>query len=197
MPPPAHGTPHGRLCGAWRRPALTHGMYILCNHSNVHLIKTRLRQLAGKSATRRTLTKITTKIERLRPQEIPSFTIAHNTIAKMLAARRQAQQSMLPYRDDSGAVRYAPAPDALHETRSILNDDSLPLITNAAYLSQEDGESDPTQRFTATGGPMPAYRPSVYVSMNMYSAPQHLPQKYTDESIIPVVIQVPDPLAGQ
>ena len=53
------------------------------------------------------------------------------------------------------------------------------------------------QRFTATGGPMPVYRPSVYVSMNIYGAPQHLPQKYTDESIIPVIVQVPDPLAGQ
>jgi hypothetical protein len=78
----------------------------------------------------------------------------------------------------------------------MLDDDDIPLISNAAY-SQEEIERDPTQRFTATGGPMPAYRPSVYVSMNMYSAPQHLPQKYTDESIIPVIIQVPDPLAGQ
>lgn len=115
----------------------------------------------------------------------------------MLAARRQAQASMLPYRDDCGVVRYAPAPGVLHETRNIWDDDGLPLISNAAYLSQDEGESDPTQRFTATGGPMPAYRPSVYVSMNMYSAPQHLPQKYTDDSIVPVVVQVPDPLAGQ
>jgi hypothetical protein len=115
----------------------------------------------------------------------------------MLAARRQAQLSMLPYRDDSGAVRYAPAPGVLRETRSTLDDDDLPLISNAAYLSQEETESDLTQRFTATGGPMPTYRPSAYVSMNMYSAPQHLPQKYTDESIIPVVVLVPDPLAGQ
>lgn len=114
----------------------------------------------------------------------------------MLAARRQAQQSMLPYRDDNGVVRYAPAPGVLHESRSILDDDDLPLISNAAY-SQDETESDPTQRFTATGGPMPVYRPSVYVSMNVYGAPQHLPQKYTDESIIPVIVQVPDPLAGQ
>ena len=115
----------------------------------------------------------------------------------MLAARRQAQLTMLPYRDDRGAVRYVPSPGAVHETRNIIDDDGLPLISNAAYLSQDDSESDPTQRFTATGGPMPEYRPSVYVSMNMYSAPQHLPQKYTDESIIPVVVQVPDPFPGQ
>jgi len=115
----------------------------------------------------------------------------------MLAARRQAQLSMLPYRDETGAVMYAPAPGVLRETSSILDDDDLPLISNAAYLSREEPESDPTLRFTATGGPMPTYRPSVYVSMNMYSAPQHLPQKYTDESIIPVIVQLPDPLAGQ
>lgn len=124
--------------------------------------------------------------------------VAHfNIIAKMLEARRQAQLSMLPYRDESGAVRYAPAPGVLHDAGNIPDDDDLPLISNAAYLSQDETESDPTQRFTATGGPMPAYRPSVYVSMNMYSAPQHLPQKYTDESIILVIVQVPDPLAGQ
>jgi hypothetical protein len=114
----------------------------------------------------------------------------------MLAARRQAQLSMLPYRDDSGAVRYLPAPGVLRYTTTIFYDDDLPLISNAAYSQEETGR-DPTQRFTATGGPMPVYRPSAYVSMSIYGAPQHLPQKFTDESIIPVIILLPDPLAGQ
>lgn len=120
----------------------------------------------------------------------------YHIIAKMLTARRQAQLSMLPYREENGAVRYAPALGSLHETSSIYDDDGAPLISNAA-CQQEDEDNDPIQRFTATGRPMPIYRPSVYVNMNMYSAPQLLPQRYTDDSIIPVIIQVPDPLAGR
>jgi hypothetical protein len=100
---------------------------------------------------------------------------------------------MQPYREESGAVRYAPAPGISYETMGIYEDDGAPLICNAAY--QEEESSDVTLRFTATGGPMPPYKPPVFV--NMYSAPQLLPQRYTDDSIIPVVIQMPDPLAGQ
>lgn len=113
----------------------------------------------------------------------------------MLASRRQAQLSMLAYRDERGAVKYITAPGVTHDVTNAYDDDDLPLISNASYSDEED--NDMTQRFTATGGPMPVNRPSLFVNMNMHCAPQHLPQKYTDDSIIPVVVKIQDPLAGQ
>jgi hypothetical protein len=150
----------------------------------------------GKSASgKSTCDTIPTMIESFKLQQNHHLLSPRHPIAKMLAARRQAQLSMLPYREESGAVKYVPASCVLDEARSIYDDDGEPLISNAAF--QDEEISDLTQRFTATGGPMPVYRPSMYVNLDMYSAPQLLPQRYTDDSIIPVVILIPDPLAGQ
>ena len=48
-----------------------------------------------------------------------------------------------------------------------------------------------TQRFTATGRPMPEYKPTAWGNMTdgfVAQAPQHLPHKFTDDSIIPVTV---------
>jgi hypothetical protein len=78
-----------------------------------------------------------------------------------------------------------------------IDDDREPLITLSTSMPSEEDETDAIQRFTATGKPMPTYKPSALVNLGMYGAPQYLPQRYTDDSIIPVVVQLPDPLAGQ
>jgi len=53
-------------------------------------------------------------------------------------------------------------------------------------------DEDAILRFTATGGPMPVFKPSALanISAALYTAPQHLPQRYTDESIIPVIVRI-------
>ncbi|KAI9709621.1 MAG: hypothetical protein M1812_007669 [Candelaria pacifica] len=58
-------------------------------------------------------------------------------------------------------------------------------------------ENDGMQRFTATGRPMPQYSPSALASG--FHGPlggeavQHLPMKFTDESIITVPIPIDEP----
>ena len=47
------------------------------------------------------------------------------------------------------------------------------------------------QHFTATGRPMPPYNPSGWANLSgafVAQAPQHLPYKYTDDSLIPVPV---------
>lgn len=70
--------------------------------------------------------------------------------------------------------------------------DCEPLIVDTEAESALD--DDAVMRFTATGRPMPTYKPSALESLgyNMFTAPplQHLPQRYTDESIIPVIVKL-------
>ncbi|KAL8663692.1 MAG: hypothetical protein Q9202_003638 [Teloschistes flavicans] len=52
-------------------------------------------------------------------------------------------------------------------------------------------DTDEMQRFTATGRPMPAYAPSALANMSadpLSQAPQFLPQKFTDDSILTIPI---------
>ncbi|KAL8649291.1 MAG: hypothetical protein Q9226_005638 [Calogaya cf. arnoldii] len=61
--------------------------------------------------------------------------------------------------------------------------------SDTAPLAQD---TDAMQRFTATGRPMPSYNPSALGNMPSdftSQAPQFLPQKFTDESVL--VIPVP------
>jgi hypothetical protein len=97
-------------------------------------------------------------------------------------ATSQAQPTMFPYRDPNGVVRYALVPGA---QRSDDDESIAPLIAPGEGL--DDDQHDAMQRFTATGKPMPLFRPAL---MGMYVAPQHFPQRFTDESIIPVVVRV-------
>jgi hypothetical protein len=71
--------------------------------------------------------------------------------------------------------------------------DNEPLIGREYQASTLD--DDAKLRFTATGRPMPTFKPSAMANMSgsMYIAPQHLPQRYTDESIIPVIVKLSQP----
>jgi len=54
-------------------------------------------------------------------------------------------------------------------------------------------DGDYTERFTATGRPMPAYKPSAWANMSggfVANAPQHMPHKFTDDSIMPVPVML-------
>jgi hypothetical protein len=64
------------------------------------------------------------------------------------------------------------------------NESIIPLITPGDGLNE--GQDDALQRFTATGKPMPLYKPTA---MGLCAAPQP-PQRFSDESIIPVIVRV-------
>jgi hypothetical protein len=113
-----------------------------------------------------------------------------------MATRRQSSPPMLPYRDSDGILKYAPAPGAFDHTTSAYDSDYEPLMRSAMLFTEDEDEVDITQRFTSTGGPMPAFRPNAY-SHFLNSAPVHVPVRYTDDSVIPVVVQLPDPVPGQ
>jgi hypothetical protein len=51
-------------------------------------------------------------------------------------------------------------------------------------------DEEAMQHFTATGRPAPKFEASVLVSLggDMYSVPQLLPKRYTDDSIIPAIV---------
>jgi hypothetical protein len=115
-----------------------------------------------------------------------------------MAARRQSSPTMIAYRDSNGILKYVSAPGAFTYNDAPYDDDYEPLMSSALIFNNDDeDETEVTQRFTATGQPMPALQPIARFNMGMYSAPQHLPIRFTDDSIIPVIVQLPDPKAGQ
>ncbi|KUJ11187.1 uncharacterized protein LY89DRAFT_654925 [Mollisia scopiformis] len=105
--------------------------------------------------------------------------------------------TLLPYRDaHSTEVKYTAPPSSsssthLYNTPLPYDSDNEPLIPNPyttlpAPLSDYD-----LAHFTATGRPAPAFKsPSGLASLggHMFTAPQLLPQRYTDDSIIPAII---------
>ena len=96
---------------------------------------------------------------------------------------------LIPYRDSTGAVKYCPAPSPFIVNPRIASDsDHAPLIASSIAEQQLDDEA--IQNFTATGRPMPTFKASGLSSLsgNMYSVPQLLPTRYTDESIIPAIV---------
>jgi hypothetical protein len=66
--------------------------------------------------------------------------------------------------------------------------DSEPLI--ATYPAGEELDEDAVMHFTATGLPMPHFQHTGAFGMvgSMYSLPQLLPKRYTDDSIIPAIV---------
>jgi len=92
-----------------------------------------------------------------------------------------AAPALLPYRED-GIVKYVPASTATPHVSSY-DSDAEPLISSPSDLDPED-----LQRFTATGRPMPTFKQSPLANLDMYSVPQLLPVRYTDDSIIPAII---------
>jgi hypothetical protein len=78
----------------------------------------------------------------------------------------------------------------LERARALSRDSSNPLPEDHVY--DEDVE-DPLMRFTATGRPIPIPKRQPLASManvNPYAIPSLLPQRYTDDSIIPVVVRI-------
>lgn len=108
---------------------------------------------------------------------------------------KTAPLTYLPYREN-GAVKYTPPPTSsftsdtrLYNTSLAYDSDNEPLISNT-IIPSELNEYD-LAHFTATGRPAPPYTPpSGLASLggHMFTAPQLLPQRYTDDSIIPAII---------
>lgn len=97
---------------------------------------------------------------------------------------------ILPYRDSSGAVRYAPNPATLPPAGpDDISTSDQPLITPYERLGVDE---DSVQRFTATGKPLQQRKVSALANWGgdgmVPAAPQLLPRMYTDESIIPAII---------
>jgi len=97
--------------------------------------------------------------------------------------------AMLPYRDVNNLeIKYAPAPSTLINQYQYSDSDGEPLISSQPQPTELDEDS--IMRFTATGRPMPGFKASNLQSMagDMFSLPQLLPKRYTDDSIIPVIV---------
>lgn len=96
---------------------------------------------------------------------------------------------LLPYRDvNNGEVKYTPAPSAFANQSQWSDSDGEPLISSQPPPTELDEDS--IMRFTATGRPMPGFKASNLQSMggDMFSLPQLLPKRYTDDSIIPAIV---------
>lgn len=113
-------------------------------------------------------------------------------------APQTARQQMIPYLDH-GVLKYAPA-QVGNFTAHPNNSDLVSLLHNSSSIANgiNDEEDDALQRFTVTGRPMPAYKPSALENLGMWNAPQFLPQRFTDDSVVPVVVilkEKADPLS--
>ncbi|KAG9228784.1 hypothetical protein BJ875DRAFT_224178 [Amylocarpus encephaloides] len=110
--------------------------------------------------------------------------------------------NVTPYRDTSNNLQYTSLPNPSphspafpHQPISSSLDydsDAEPLIPASAHIlvPTNDLDSEAIERFTATGRPMPVFKHSNFASMatDMYSLPQLLPRRYTDDSVIPAII---------
>ncbi|CZT00414.1 uncharacterized protein RAG0_08447 [Rhynchosporium agropyri] len=115
-----------------------------------------------------------------------------NSARKMSASN---QPTMLAYRDENNtSIKYAPAPNTLQENTNSEDSENEALIQQE--LPSELSEHD-QQHFTATGRPQPAFKPSGLANLggHMFTVPQLLPKRYTDDSLIPAII--PDVIPAQ
>ncbi|KAK0103358.1 hypothetical protein ONS95_005384 [Cadophora gregata] len=130
----------------------------------------------------------------------PSQKPRRNSTKMSSSQNKNNQPAMLAYRDENNtSIKYAPAttdPQIQHS-----NDDSdaealIPPAAPPSELSEHD-----KQHFTATGRPQPAFKASGLANLggHMYTMPQLLPKRYTDDSIIPAIITdvIPTPKAPE
>jgi hypothetical protein len=109
-----------------------------------------------------------------------------------MPAKTAQQPVFLPYRDDNNiSVRYAAAIPSSYQNlteASPYDSDFEPLITSPIA---SDLDEDALMHFTATGRPVPVFKGSALSNLGgmMYTAPQLLPKRYTDDSIIPAIIK--------
>jgi hypothetical protein len=95
---------------------------------------------------------------------------------------KKPTSNMLPFRDtDNKAVAYGENPNA--PTPS-LNSDSALLVAPQGL------DEDAMEHFTATGRPAPQFKWQGLQSIggDMYTLPQLLPKRYTNDSIIPAIV---------
>jgi hypothetical protein len=109
-----------------------------------------------------------------------------------MSAKTAKQPVLLPYRDENNiSVRYAPAIQTSYcnlAESSPYDSDFEPLITSPI---SSDLDEDALMHFTATGRPVPVFKGSGLLSLggHMYTVPQLLPKRYTDDSIIPAIVK--------
>jgi len=98
-----------------------------------------------------------------------------------------AQPAIFPYREN-GIVKYATAPGIQIPTPAYDSDDE-PLLDRSTTFQTSLDEYD-IQHFTATGRPIPSFKASGLQQLggHMYTVPQLLPTRYTDDSIIPAIV---------
>jgi len=96
---------------------------------------------------------------------------------------------LLPFRDeDNRQIQYITNPSAPNASQSTAYDSDFEPLIAPTSVSLDD---DSLQHFTATGRPMQAYKHSNLMGLaggDMYSLPQLLPKRYTDDSIIPAIV---------
>ncbi|EPE36351.1 hypothetical protein GLAREA_05689 [Glarea lozoyensis ATCC 20868] len=140
---------------------------------------------------------------------MPRFTSRRSTTSTT-PPRRTSNPNILPYRDQNNRVAYtstSTTTEASHTLEPIptYDSDAEPLISSSistnsgnALLPASAGEglegkglsNEEIECFTATGRPMPRFTPAPFMSMatDMYSLPQLLPVRYTDDSVIPAIV---------
>lgn len=76
---------------------------------------------------------------------------------------------------------------AYYDSCSDLKTDMSSNVSIASTIPDEDWKDN----FTAIGGPMPQYKPSLWENICLWGlqAPQYPPFRFTDDSIIPVVVR--------
>lgn len=100
-----------------------------------------------------------------------------------------------------GAILFPIQPSSLPSIDDLLHPNmvrSHPILelklSNSSFTSSNLtlSDTDYYERFTATGRPMPGYYRSAWTSACMFgpTAPDFLPFRFTDDSIIPVVVRV-------
>ncbi|KAF4635419.1 hypothetical protein G7Y89_g2658 [Cudoniella acicularis] len=99
-----------------------------------------------------------------------------------------AHPIILPYREDN-TIKYAFVSGVVPTTKNNYDSDAEPLIAPSAPAACELDEES-LLHFTATGRPMPRFKQSALQSLSgdMFSMPQLLPKRYTDDSIIPAIV---------
>lgn len=99
--------------------------------------------------------------------------------------------AVFPYRDDNNiSVYYVRTPVRTQYSHlaesSPYDSDFEPLITSPVA---SDLDEDALMHSTATGRPVPVFKGSALSNFgHMYTVPQLVPKRYTDESIIPAII---------
>jgi hypothetical protein len=107
-----------------------------------------------------------------------------------MPAKTVHQQLLLPYRDENNiTIRYVAAP-GFHPSHSALASSTGYESDFEPLIASDDLDEDDLMHFTATGRPVPQFKGSALASLggHMYTAPQLLPKRYTDDSIIPAII---------